>query len=146
MKEIRATKLVEQTTVEFIANDGKKFTGDNAEKECETYERRLNDEQVEREFNKLNPIELPIPFIEYGCLMEVRLINVPSKQVLLTTIEDYYANMSRYMMLDDFDNYADKLTYPCDLVFINGEEWVSICTKDKNELKSEFNKVIELLK
>lgn len=146
MKEIRTTKLVEQTTVEFIANDGKKFTVDNAEQECKTYERRLNDEQVEKEFKKLNPIELPIPFIDWGGSVEARLINVPSQQVLLTTIMDYYASLSQWMCLEEFDNCKDKVTYPCDLVFVNGEEWVSIYTKGKDELKSEFNKVMELLK
>lgn len=146
MKEIRETKLVEQTTVKFIADDGKEFKGDNAEQNCITYERRLNNEQVEKEFKKLNPISLPIPFIDWGSLIEVTLVTVPSEQVLMTTIMDYYANMSAYMELCDFYECADKLTFPCDLIFINGEEWVTIYTKGKDELKLELNKVIELLK
>lgn len=65
MKEIRTTKLVEQTTIEFIANDGRKFIGDNAEQDCIVYERRLNQEIVKKEFNKVKHIIVELPLLNW---------------------------------------------------------------------------------
>ena len=40
MKEIRTIKMVEQTEVKFVADDGKEFIGENAERDCRDYERQ----------------------------------------------------------------------------------------------------------
>lgn len=62
MKEIRETKLVEQTTVKFIAVDGKEFTN---EKECLTYERRLDEGRVKRAFEKLIKEKFSFDFVDF---------------------------------------------------------------------------------
>ena len=61
MKEIKETKLVEQTTVKFIATDGKEFMGENAEKDCAEYEKRLHMEEIEKRFVNLDRKEIAFP-------------------------------------------------------------------------------------
>lgn len=62
MKEIRETKLVEQTTVKFIAVDGKEFTD---EKECLAHERRLDRARVNKAFEKLIKEKFSFNFINW---------------------------------------------------------------------------------
>ena len=87
MKEIRETKLVEQTTVKFIAVDGKEFTN---EKECLAYERRLDREKVTRAFEKLVKEKFRFDFINYfiggNTFYLLDLKNVED----FYTVEDYF--------------------------------------------------------
>ena len=50
MKEIRTIKFVEQTEVKFVADDGREFIGENAERDCRDYERTQDRKKVEQAF------------------------------------------------------------------------------------------------
>jgi hypothetical protein len=65
MKEIRTIKMVEQTEVKFVADDGKEFVGENAERECRDYERTRDEEKVKQAFERLDAVKLNMPFISW---------------------------------------------------------------------------------
>lgn len=139
MKEIRETKLVEQTTVRFIANDGTEF---KEEKECAAYERRLNKEQVEKEYKKLNPIEIDIPFADWQPMW---LTKVTLKtEADFDTVVDYFESLSGYMDTWGLGEHKPK-EFPATVLIANGEEWVSITTKTIEEVKQELLKAYEQL-
>lgn len=49
MKVVKTVRMVEQVDVEVFADDGKKFVGENAERECVIYERTKDRQKVENE-------------------------------------------------------------------------------------------------
>ena len=58
MKEIRETKMVEQTTIKYVADDGKEFTD---KFECDSYERRKDTELLNAKLKAImTAIEIPI--------------------------------------------------------------------------------------
>jgi hypothetical protein len=122
MKQIIETKMVEQTTIRFIANDGKEFIGENAEKDCVQYERRLDKEKCEKEFKKLNPVYLNIPFLDWFTEdARVLLITFNSEADFETAI-DYYKSQSNWT---DCNFTEDKpINYPQTMVLIEGYDWV----------------------
>lgn len=113
MKQIIETKLIEQTTVKFIAKDGKEFTGDQAENQCLIYERRLDFKKVEDAFKRLRPVILPIPFIEWlvGDEYSVDLVtlNNPSD---FDTMVDYYSHID----WEKCKNIEEPKTYPTTMI------------------------------
>jgi hypothetical protein len=145
MKEIRTIRMVEQTEVKFIADDGKVFIGDNAERECKDYERRLNDEKVVNEFKKLKPKYINIPLIDWvGCETEIISINIKDEIDFDITIKDYFHRKSpEWMDLTAFETKRPK-EFPCNFVFVSGCEWVDIFGSEK-ELKDKLIETIEQL-
>lgn len=146
MKEIRITKVVEQTEVKFVADDGKVFTGANAERECKTYERTQNEEKVINEFKKLKPKWINVPLVDWvGCgENEVISITVNSEIDFDTTVRDYYYIKSPSYM--DFSNFESKKPkeFPANIVLVSGYEWVDIFGSDE-DFKEALQKAIEQL-
>ena len=140
MKHLVQTKLVEQTTEKWIANDGKEF--DN-EKDCVVYERRKHEDKVIKEFKKLKPQFLDIPLIDwFSCDTEIVSVNLKDESDFFA-VEDYFAIKSSYM---DLCGLVEKkpTVYPCNILIISGYEWVDIYgTKDdlKNKLKETMEKI-----
>lgn len=140
MKEIRETKLVEQTTVRYIACDGKEFTD---EKECVVYERRLDKEKTEKEFKKLKPIKLDFPFMDVGGYVEAAYLITFKSEADFDTAVDYYASKSQWMDLENLVYYKPE-TFPETMIVFNGEEWV--CTHSNVEnAKEDLMKVYKQL-
>lgn len=140
MKEIRETKLVEQTTVRFIACDGKEFTD---EKECASYERRLDKDKLEKEYKKLHPIELSLPLIDYASTCYAELINVKSEEDF-DIIVDYYKSLSSWM---DTCNLTDSkpTEYPKQMIIVSGEEWVCACSQTFESIRDNLMKAYKQL-
>lgn len=67
MKEIRTIKMVEQTEVKFIADDGTEFVGENAERDCWEYERQRSECKVKDAFNRLDAKRIDMPLIDWYC-------------------------------------------------------------------------------
>lgn len=65
MKEIRTIKMIEQTEIKFVADDGKEFTGINAERECRIYEHSKNKEWVKRNFAHVEFEHVDIPILDF---------------------------------------------------------------------------------
>lgn len=140
MKEIRETKLVEQTTVRFIACDGKEF---NNEKDCMSYERRLDKDKLKKEYEKLHPIFLPFPLIDYAGTCSAELITVKSEEDF-DTIVDYYKSLSSYM--DTYSLEDSRPTeYPQQMIIVSGEEWVCVCGQTFESIKNDLMKVYKQL-
>ena len=144
MKEIRTIKMVEQTEVKFVADDGKEFIGEHAESECKRYERTKNEEKVINEFKKLRPKWIYVPLIDWvGCgENEIISVTVNDEIEFDTTVRDYYHIKSpNYMDFDGFESKKPK-EFPANIVIVSGCEWVDIFGS-KEDLKAELMKAIE---
>ena len=142
MKQIIETKLVEQRTEKFVADDGTEFIGEGAEQKCKDDERRKDTEKCKKEFEKLNPVYLDFPFAGWGneCIVyKVHLENSGD----LTKIIDYEEQNAG----DWFDNYLTERTYnyPCDVIIYGCENYVDVVT-DINDVIDRVTKTLEKLK
>lgn len=142
MKHLVETKLVEQKTEKWFADDGKEF--DN-EADCVVYERRKNEEKVVKDFKKLKPKFLDIPILEwfYGTDAEVVSVNLKDEFDFIV-VEDYFAIKSSYM---DMCSLIEKkpTEYPCNILVVSGCEWVDVWGTE-NDLKVKLKELIDKLK
>ena len=138
MKEVRETKLVEQTTVKFVANDGKEFQGEDAENLCREYERKNNEELVKKEFSKLGAVQISIPMANWFS-DEAEFWKVP-----LTSKRDYIA-------MKDFFEVVQRCTecymeepkeYPHTMIAVLGYDWYD---EYRNDIKADLEKALEQL-
>ena len=146
MKEIRITKMVEQTEVKFVADDGMEFIGANAEQECKIYERTQNEEKVVNEFKKLKPKWITVPLVDWvGCgENEVISVTVNDEIEFDTTVKDYYYIKSPTYM--DFSAFESKkpTSFPANIILVSGYEWVDIFGSAE-DFKEALMKTIEQL-
>lgn len=129
MTKIVETKMVEQTNIKFIADDGKEFA---TETECKNYERTQNEERVINEFKKLRPKWISIPLLDwYMCEGEIISVTVKDEIEFDTTVRDYYYIKSpRYMDFGGFESNRPK-EFPANIIIVNGCEWVDIFGSEK---------------
>lgn len=141
MKEIRITKMVEQTTVTFEANDGKQFTGENAERNCKNYEMQLNKELCEKEFKKLKPIFLDESIFGWfggdGC-QQLIIVNLKD-QCDFDCLRNYCESQSRYMEFD----IDEPQEYPKQMVVSMDEGWTCEYRKGLSALTQQFESIVE---
>lgn len=140
MTKLVETKMVEQTNIKFIADDGREFA---TETECKNYERTQNEEKVINEFNRLNPKWIDVPIVDwFSCENEVISVTVKSEIEFNTTVRDYYYIKSpRYMDFECFESKKPK-EFPADIVLVSGCEWVDIFGSNE-DLKEALQKTIE---
>lgn len=138
MKEIRTIKMVEQVEVKFVADDGKVFVGENAERECRDYERTCDKKKVEEAFKRLDAIELKMPFVDWWS------DEYEFWKILLNSKNDYYAMMDYFKVVHrvyDF-NITEPTEYPYEMIVSEGCEYV--CEYKRN-LKEDLQKALEQL-
>ena len=140
MKEIRITKMVEQTVVKFIAEDGKEFIGEHAENECATYERRMNDEKVKAAFERLDIKEIKVPVAEwwYGDYARLWKVTLNSKKDYLAVIDYLVAIVGVYS--GDM-NIEEPKEYPYTTLIGAGCEWAY----EYSDIKEDLQKMLEQL-
>lgn len=138
MKEIRTIKMVEQTEVKFIADDGTEFVGANAENQCAEYERQCSRSKVENEFSRLDIKRIDMPMIDWYC--EAAEI----WKVILESKRDYFAMVDYFKVIDGCcDNYTEMPEeFPCTMIVQRGWECISDYT---GNLKEQLQKVLEQL-
>lgn len=138
MKEIRRIKMVEVEEVKFVANDGKEFIGENAERECATYERQCNQKSVKNAFKRLSAKTIDIPTIDWYCeAAEVWKIVLESERDYWT-MTDYFK-----VCCGCCDNYTEMpKEFPCTMIVMRGWECVSDYCGD---LKAHLQKALEQL-
>lgn len=141
MKEIRTIKMVEQTEVKFIAEDGKEFIGEHAENECATYERRINREKVVDAFNRLDAKILDVSFVQmwYGDYARMWQVTLNSKKDYFTLID--YLIIDQGIYSGDCDIPEPK-EYPCTMRIAAGCEWACAYNGD---LKQELQDILAQL-
>ena len=141
MKEIKETKLVERTTVKFIADDGKEFMGENAEKDCVEYEKRLHMEEIEKRFVNLDRKEIAFPMLEwFDESASIYKYNFKSKN-------DFDCFMDFFNLFyneDFFDNYVEEpALYPCTKIILVTGKYVDEYNDFKSELKNALKQIQE---
>lgn len=138
MKEIRTIKMVEVEEVEFLADDGKVFVGENAERDCRDYERQKDEAKVKEVFERLDVVELNMPMLDWFCSeSEIWKIRLESKKDYYT-MTDYF-KVVRYCC----DNYTEMpKEFPCTMIVMKGYECISDYCGD---LKEKLQKMIEQL-
>lgn len=105
MKEIRTIRMVEQTEVKFVADDGKEFL---TEKECKDYERRGGEAKVKAAFERLKVIKLELPLISWYGDNEMWVITLNNERDWITLMD--YIDVFK----DPYEFQIDEPTeYPC---------------------------------
>ena len=131
MKEIRTIRMVEQTDVKFVADDGKEFVGENAERDCMNYERTRDRKKVEEAFARLDFTEFKMPFIDWFSEEN------GFYRIVLNSKKDFVA-MNDYFKIvwNVFDNeIAEPINYPCTKLIYYSYGYVGDYTRD---LKAEL--------
>lgn len=136
MKEIRTIKMVEHTEVKFVADDGKEFTGENAERDCRDYERTCDVNKVKKAFERVELIELKMPFVdwfsdEYGFY-----------RVFLNSRSDYIAMMDYFNVVwNVWDNSIEEpQAYPYTMIVSSSCDYVC---EYKRDIKTELEEALE---
>lgn len=136
MKEIRTIKMVEVTDVKFVADDGKEFIGEHAERECRDYERTCDKKKVEKAFERVDMIELNMPFVDwFSDENAFYKVNLNSKS-------DYIAMMDYFNTVwNVFDNdIKEPALYPYTMIVSYSCEYVC---EYKRDIKVELQKALE---
>jgi hypothetical protein len=140
MKEIRETKLVEQTTVKWVANDGKEFS---TERDCAAYERRCDAKKCEKEYQKLHPKYLDIPFVDWGGNCTVEIVTMETERDY-DTIVDYFVSLTQWMDWSGLEE--NKPTeFPCTKVIVSGEEWVQFSLWTVDDVRDKLLDAVKQL-
>lgn len=138
MKEIRRIKMVEVEDVKFVAEDGKEFVGENAEKECVEYERQCNKSKVEQAFNRLDAEKIDIPMVNWYCDA------AETWKIVLNSKHDYFAMTDYFKVICGcYDIYTEEpKEYPYTMIVTKGWECIDEYGYD---LKEELQKALEQL-
>ena len=138
MRELRITKLVEQTEVKFIAVDDTEFTN---QFECEQYERRLDEDKLIASFKKLDVQHIPHNIVRFFCgddtsLFKVTLYNYRD----WVTLTDYLEAVDN---IND-NNLIEPTEFPHTTIVASGYEWAY--DYDETTLREELEKALNILK
>ena len=130
MKEIRETKMVEQTTVKFVADDGKEFEKDY---ECRAYEKQKAKELLNAQIKAImTEIEIPV-------------LNWYSKYAYKVKVRNYDDIVNLYAYFDDewnsfkdYENFFEigKTVYIC----VDDDGYVAFYKHDLEEELKNFGK------
>lgn len=138
MKEIRETKLVEQTTVRFVADDGKEFLN---EEECKKYERRLNEGTIEKDYKKILIKEMEFPFQGWNGEFSVDLVKFNCYADYVTAMD--YLDICEGV--SDF-NCDEPKSYPCLKLIAYDEYYANFAYEDDiTELLKECEKAMTII-
>lgn len=134
MKEIRTIRMVEQTEVKFVADDGKEFL---TEKECKDYERRGGEAKVRAAFDRLKVIKLEFPLITWYGDYEMWVVTLNNERDWITLM-DYID-----VVEDPYEFRIDEPTeYPCTKILSLENEYVY---EYGSNLKEELQAVLAQL-
>ena len=137
MKEMRTTKMVEVTDVKFVADDGKEFVGENAERDCRDYERTKDQNRVKKAFDRVDCTNLNLSFAQWLGDYSVYKVKLNSKS-------DFVAMMDYFNVVEGvYDNYMrEPAAYPHTMIVISSDSYVDEYT---GNLLDEFQKAIAQL-
>lgn len=130
MKEIRETKLVEQTTVKYVANDGKEF---DKYIDCDLYERRKYDDLLYAKLRAfMDKVELPFFDYLYYNVYRATLRNEEDRLNLYAYYEPQY-----------YDSY-EQMSKECPIgeivTIVTNDDWVGFYKGDVLEEIKNFGK------
>lgn len=139
MKEIRIIKMVEQTEVKFVADDGKEFVGECAERDCRDYERTIDKTRVEQAFKRLDAVELKIPFVKWWS------DDWAFWKIILNSKNDFITMMDYFNVIwNVFNNSIEEpASYPYTMIVSESCDYVC---EYKGNIKEELQKALEQFK
>lgn len=138
MKEIRTIKMIEVTDIKFVADDGKEFVGEHAERDCREYERTCDVNKVKKAFERVDMVELKMPFVNYFCdECGFYIVQLNSKA-------DFVAMMDYFNVVwNTYDNGIEAPTaYPYTMTVAASYDSV---WEYHNDIKAELQKALEQL-
>lgn len=140
MKQVITKQMVEQTTTKWVAEDGKEFDEECA---CRRYEFKNKKDKIQFEFQKLNPITIPSPFLheydnEYGAL----LIHLTDKTDLCRFIDYCESNYPDVFSYKQFK--IEEWKFPTTIILQNTDDsaWYY---KPCNSLIEELKKLAKMI-
>ena len=138
MKEIREIKMVEQVSVRFVADDGKEFIGENAERDCRDYERTRDENKVKEAFERLDAIELKMPFVDWWSDEN------GFWKIILNSKSDFIAMKDYFKVVRNVYDFSveEPKEYPYTMTVSEGYDYV--CEYTRN-IKEELQKALEQL-
>ena len=138
MKEIREIKMVEQVSVKFVADDGKEFVGENAERRCYDYERTRNEKSVKEAFERLDAKEIDMPIVSWHCDA------AETWKIVLNSKQDYFAMTDYFkVILGCCDIYTEiPKEFPYTMIVVKGWECIG---EYEYDLKLGLQKALEQL-
>lgn len=139
MKEVITVKMVEQTTVKYVADDGKTF---DKEVECKRYELEKRTNEVKKRFGCLDKTSVDIPVIDgykgEGCVYKITFYNREDVNALV----DYYI-VHRFYMDYVYDQVEKIKSFPYTTIVDEGYD--SICFLDEDILRRDVEKMLSQL-
>ena len=139
MKEVITIKMVEQTTIKYIADDGKEF---NKENECKEYELGKKRKDVEARFNLIQKTKIDVPLLDgykgEGCIYKITFNSREDVNALI----DYYT--LHHFYLDYVYDEIKKITsFPFTTLMDEGYD--SIYFLNEDILRKDIEKLINQL-
>lgn len=144
MKEVRETKLVEQTTVRFYSDDGKEFS---SEEECRKYE-ALQDNEKELVDIKYEDVSNVLSRVRALSQMFDGVLNI--KKVCINTQDDLNKLLNYYKKYYPKKKIINKITYKTTCIILERESSVEMYngvdffdyTNELNTLATSITKII----
>ena len=141
LKEI-TTKMVEQTTVKYIAKDGSEFTGDNAEQRCIQHEKNISRDEIRKRYEKLCPKLVEPPCLEWvNCYAHLSLIRLETERDFKETLMDYAEANYDDISLKELED----IKYPCEVIIFEDDYCIQFYGT-KEEYIEELKKTLERVK
>ena len=130
MKEIRETKMVEQTTVKFVADDGKEF---DDSLECEIYEAKKNRKLL---FAKLSVFmhQVKLPFFDWLYYKVYEL--TPRNEEDLINLYSYYGDL----YWDGFEEMCKQCPIGETVTLVCNDDWMNFYKANVNDEIKELAK------
>lgn len=142
MKEIRETKMVEQTTVKFVAEDGKVF---DDEMVCKAHEKTVNKECAELVMAQLGVVSCKMPFVDWETGYDHFVYSVE-----LNCEYDFLLFKDAMMKLNEWADFEVEKPkeYPCKKLIYTTEGWIGEITNfkyhyDQCAQATKFKKFLE---
>lgn len=142
MKEVRETKLVEKTTVKYVADDGKEFV---FESECKAYEASKNKERVEYEYRKIHLGSFSPPLVEwyYGESAGCDIVYLKDEKDF-DVMTDYFYMKGK--CINDIAENRNSIKYPRIEMVTFGEEWLLFAPMSIEELEKMYISASKILR
>ena len=138
MKEVRETKLVEQTTVKWFSDDGKEFPTEFA---CRAYERMQKSDSIEKAYERIKISELEFPFQDWNGDCYVDLLKLKSYDDYKVVL-DY---LETTLNCEDID-CEEPDSYPCLKVLVFNEYYAHFAyEEDITKMLTECEKMMTII-
>lgn len=136
MIEKVTTKMVEETTRIWIADDGKEFTTRDA---CRSYEAAKNMNKLRTKHSRLLIANLKFPYYDWNCETFVHVLYLKNKDDWYTVYDYYTAETGDFWIGD----YESNMTFPTTLIVAGNDGYASLSSWTLTDVYNESVKATE---